>query len=186
MKSNKNILFAVAVVLTNNIKSSKAFVPLTPLTPFVQQQQRPSTSVLDVGGKGWENNNYLDSLGGNDEDREKAQQEYSEFHASRQAFLKRQNERRQTPEGQKFLRQQEQQQDEKRRQYNSNNNNNEDGEGDFFANLGDSSGGSRFRRLMQQAQRNEKSNQRTSFIDPATGLEMKFAVPLEEDEDLND
>lgn len=180
-KANKHIIIiAIVTALAKMNSSCQAFVSYT-LTTRSDRGAAVSSSSLSVGGKGWENNNYLDSLGGNDQDREKAQKEYQDFHTSRQAFLKRQEERSQTPEGQKFLQQREQQQQQKSfNDYSSD----DDGEGDFFANLGDSSGGSRFRRLMQQAQRkDQQASKRTSFIDPATGLEMKFAVPLEEDSD---
>ncbi|GAX15913.1 hypothetical protein FisN_UnNu064 [Fistulifera solaris] len=169
MKINQQRFFGVLAVLFLHLNSS--------CDAFLQSSQHHST-LLFVGGKGWENNNYLDSLSGNEQDREKAQQEYREFHDSRQAFLQRQQQRSQTPEGQRFLREQQQQQ---RAQQSSNNFADDDGTGDFFAQLGESSGGSRFRKVMQQAQRQQQKS-RTTFIDPATGLEMKFAVPLDDED----
>jgi hypothetical protein len=168
------IVCVVMAVVLSHIRPCPAF-----LTPTRSLQ--PRTTCLWVGGKGWENNNYLDSLSGNDADRERAQQEYQEFQDSRQAFLHRQQARRQTPEGQRFLREQQQQ----RMQQQSSFDDDDDGTGDFFAQLGESSGGSRFRKVLQQAQRQQQQqkSRRTTFIDPATGLEMKFAVPLDEDEE---
>jgi hypothetical protein len=115
--------------------------------------------------------------------REKAQEQYQDFHDSRQAFLQRQQERSQTPEGQRFLREQQEQRSQNHSKKNNDNGDDDDGTGDFFANLGDSSGGSRFRRVMQQAQQRQQQKRRTSFIDPATGLEMKFVVPFNEEEE---
>lgn len=142
-----------------------------------------------VGGKGWENNGFLDSLGGDADDREQAQESYQEFHESRQAFLQRQEERLNTPQGQRFMKQQQQQQ----QQLGGDDFGNET-EDDEFDSIGVSSGGSRFRTMMQKSSRMQKSRMMQQqpggpnvFVDPVTGLEQKLAVPLDQcDEDEND
>ena len=152
---------------------------------FVVPNPSTSTTSLFVGGKGWENNGYLDSLGGNDDDREQAQQDYQAFHETRQAFLKRQEERMKTPEAQRFLKQQ-QRLNEQQWQAPS-----LDEEDDFpldedeFEDLGASSGGSIFRQMMQKSKRMQQrmGQPNNAFIDPSTGLEQKFVVPLDDDED---
>ena len=55
------------------------------------------------GGKGWENNSYLDSLNGDENDRSAANKKYEEFSKSRQNFLKRQEEAMKDPRVQKFI-----------------------------------------------------------------------------------
>jgi len=56
-----------------------------------------------VGGRGWGNENFLDSLGGSDEDREDNLESYKEFHESRAEFLERQKKLSENPQVQKFM-----------------------------------------------------------------------------------
>ena len=65
-----------------------------------------------AGGKGWENNHYLESLGGDENDREEETKKYSQFQQSRNQFLKRQEKAMQDPKVRQFMqaRQQQQQQ----------------------------------------------------------------------------
>lgn len=134
-----------------------------------------------VGGKGWENNSFLDSLGGNDQDREQAKQDYDDFKETREAFSKRQQERLNTPEGQRFVQQQQAQMQSRINQDNNPNMGSEDPYGD----VGTSSGGSAFRKMMQRSQQMQqkgRANGPASFIDPMTGMEQSLAVPLEPDD----
>ena len=57
-----------------------------------------------VGGRGWENNGFLDSLGGSDEDQEMERAKYQEEQEARKAFNQRQEERMRSPAAQIFLR----------------------------------------------------------------------------------
>jgi len=147
-----------------------------------------------VGGKGWENNSFLDSLGGGDEDREKAQDEYKEFHESREAFMERQKQRMATPEGQRFMKQQ-QQRDQNRGMSWQDEGDAKDiimgrdenfvGRNDFddLDTVGGSSGGSRFRNMMQQSKMKKQgmAPQRMTYEDPLLG-QQKFVVPLEDED----
>jgi hypothetical protein len=144
-----------------------------------------------VGGKGWENSGYLDSLGGNDQDREQAKQEYNQFKENREAFTKRQQERINTPGGQGFLRQQQlQQRRQQQSQMHSRINpdstiraDDDDDDNDSYSGVGASSGGSAFRKLMQRSQQMQQQRMvRPSFVDPMTGMEQSFVLPLEPDD----
>ncbi|CAB9516103.1 expressed unknown protein [Seminavis robusta] len=136
-----------------------------------------------VGGKGWENNDFLDSLGGGDEDREQAQQNYEQFKETRESFNQRQAERMKSPQAQAFLKQQQ-----SRAQQESFFDDDDSLEDESYGDLGVSSGGSRFRNLMQKSQQMKRGmgGGGASFVDPSTGLEQKFVVPLEPDEGASD
>uniref|UniRef100_A0A7S2EMM6 Cathepsin propeptide inhibitor domain-containing protein n=1 Tax=Trieres chinensis TaxID=1514140 RepID=A0A7S2EMM6_TRICV len=67
-----------------------------------------------VGGRGWENGNYLESLGGDDDDQKEANEKYEEFHQSRQAFLERQKKIMDTEQGKRFMQQRMQQESDQR------------------------------------------------------------------------
>jgi hypothetical protein len=131
-----------------------------------------------VGGKGWENNSYLDSLGGNDQDREQANQEYNQFKETREAFLKRQQERMNTPEGQRFMRQQQSQIMQSRVNQDPSIMADDD---DPYSDVGASSGGSAFRKMMQRSQQMQQMQRmgRAPFVDP---MEQSFVLPLEPDD----
>jgi DNA repair ATPase RecN len=134
-----------------------------------------------VGGKGWDNNSFLDSLGGNPQDREQSQQDYNNFKETREAFAKRQQERFNTPEGQRFMQQQ------KAQMQSSQSNQDPDSNLDepLYRDVGASSGGSAYRKMMQRSQEMKQRMNKggaTSFIDPMTGMEQSYAVPLESEE----
>lgn len=156
-----------------NTRKTPAFIVGSPPFSF-------SSSALSVGGKGWENSGYLDSLGGDADDREKAQEDYQEFHQSRQEFLQRQQQRLDSPEGQRFLQQQQQQnQGDRGRSWldgdDEEEESNEQGM-DEYLDIGESSGGSRLRNMMQQAKKKAPTGENPS------GLEQRFIVPLDEED----
>ena len=57
-----------------------------------------------VEGKGWGNEDFLDSLGGSSEDRENSLDQYERFQESRAEFAKRQEEMMKNPKVQEFMR----------------------------------------------------------------------------------
>lgn len=131
-----------------------------------------------VGGKGWENNSFLDSLGGSDEDQEKEKANYLEQQASRKAFNKRQEERMKSPEARKFMEDYRKAQEQQRT---------DDYVGDIMGVGGyddpfggdeaseTSSGGTRLQGMMAKAKRQQMQG--------PLGLEQKFAIPLDADDD---
>jgi len=64
-----------------------------------------SMRLAMIGGMGWGNDDYLSSLGGSDEEKKEAKERYDEFRETREAFIIRQQERMNSPSGQKFLQQ---------------------------------------------------------------------------------
>lgn len=197
-------LLAAAALLVLTVSQASAFAPVTSAnigrsspttTTATITTTQSSVVVLFVGGKGWENNDYLDSLGGNQEDRKQAREGYEEFHKSRQDFLKRQQERMNTPQGKKFMEQQQQQQQQGGNRGNSwledGNGDDEDeysfgGPVDDYDNIGESSGGSRLRDMMQKAKQRQRQQQRgTGAPDPYAGLQQKFIVPLDDEDEEN-
>lgn len=185
---HSSLIKAVQVHKTMKISLVSLFLAYLSLSEaFVVRHHAPAgtaSSTLFVGGKGWENSGYLDSLGGDDDDREQSKQDYQEFHETRQAFLKRQEERMKTPEAQRFLQQQQQRNEQSWQQAQD--------EADFpmmgddeFEDLGASSGGSRFKQMMQKSkQMQQRMQPKSMFVDPSTGLEQKFVVPLDDDSDM--
>jgi len=133
-----------------------------------------------VGGKGWENNSFLDSLGGNEDEQEEANQSYNEYKDSREAFLERQKQMMKTEAGKNFL-QNRAAQDRDRQEIP------EGEDGAFFGRgIGDdvgSGGGTRFRNMMSRAnaaQQHQQMQQQDFFF------EQKFGVPLDGDDFDND
>jgi hypothetical protein len=163
MKISVLLLAATAMLCT----STEAFASW----PHFSYAQRV---LAMVGGRGWDNNDYLNGLGGDDDDRQKATEEYQEFSRNRQAFLNRQKEVMKTPQGRAFL--------EARGGTPQQNDR-------FDSNLPKdpimdvkpgSGGGSRMAHMMAQAEQMKKMGQMNSMMG---GFEQKFAVPLDDDED---
>lgn len=144
-----------------------------------------------VGGRGWENNGFLDSLGGSDEDQEMEKAKYQEEQEARKAFNQRQEERMKSPAAQKFL-------EDYRNQQEKRAGGVEDIMGGTSAAFYDnpmageddgsesSSGGTRFQGMMAKAKMQQEMRMRGG----PPGLEQKLAIPLDEssnkDADLND
>jgi hypothetical protein len=134
-----------------------------------------------VGGRGWDNDDYLNGLSGDDSDRQKVTEDYQDFSRNRQAFLNRQKEALNTPQGRAFLEARgvasrggiPQPQD--------------------MMDLNDlvpndpavldvkpgTGGGSRMARMMAQAEQMKKMGRMNPMMG---GFEQKFAVPLDDDE----
>jgi hypothetical protein len=159
----------VSLLLVSLLSTSgtcEAFLPSSP--------SRAGTYCCMAGGKGWDNADYLGGLGGDEEDRRKAEEDYQDFQERRAAFDERQGEYlKNSPQAQAFLKQQQQQQQ---------NMGNRDDPGDFGDNMQDdfsklepgSGGGSRMAQMMAQAKRMQQPQQRNDMF------EQKFA-PLDDD-----
>lgn len=113
-----------------------------------------------VGGRGWDNDDYLDGLGGNDDDRRKVEKDYQDFQERRAAFDKRQREYlKSSPQAQAFLKQQQQDTGDR------------DGLGDADEDMDDeissvqpgSGGGSRMAQMMAQAKRIQQPKRNDMF-----------------------
>jgi hypothetical protein len=136
----------------------------------------PSKRVQMVGGRGWDNSDYLSGLSGDDEDREKVNEDYDDFSQRRVAFEARQNEIMKTPQGKAFLEKQQQS------SMMAGNDFGDDGDDyeDEFANVKPGTGGgSRMAQMMARAQ---KMQERQAF-EMRMGLEQKFAIPLDDDDE---
>lgn len=122
---------------------------------------------LSNGGKGWDNDSYLNNLGGTEEDRERAKNEYKEFQESRQAFLERQKSLTDNSRVQQFMQERSRMES---IQW-------EENPVDEMTES-NQQGGSRFYRMMQQS-KNRQTQDRFGF-------EQKFAVPLDFDDEGGD
>lgn len=128
-----------------------------------------------VGGKGWDNSDYLSGLSGDEEGRQKASEDYQVFSERRAAFNERQKEMMKNPKAREFFQQQQQ-------NMMGNRDDIEDADefGDEFANLEPTSGGgSRMAQMMAQAKRMQTPNQPGDMF----GFQQKFAVPLDDNEE---
>mmetsp|Transcript_7257 Transcript_7257/g.14340 ORF Transcript_7257/g.14340 Transcript_7257/m.14340 type:complete len:195 (-) Transcript_7257:665-1249(-) len=175
------VSFSVLVLLVHHCSCNCALAFVTKYSH--SSRECSNVSVVRpgmVGGKGWENNSFLDSLGGSDEDQEKEKSNYYEQQESRKAFNKRQEERMKSPEAQKFMedyrkRQLEQKPDDCVQDIM--------GVGNFDDPFGGaeasaaSSGGTRLQGMMAKAKRQRQG---------PPGLEQKFAIPLDSPGDSND
>jgi hypothetical protein len=133
--------------------------------------------VQMVGGRGWDNSDFLSGLSGGDEDREKVNDDYDDFSQRREAFEARQNEIMKTPQGKAFL---EKQQQSRMMAGNDFGADDRDDNEDEFANIKPGTGGgSRMAQMMARAQ---KMQERQAF-EMRMGLEQKFAIPLDDDDE---
>lgn len=133
-------------------------------------------SKLTVGGPGWDNNSYLDNLGG-DGDQEGAKEAYQEFKETRKAFAERMQERMNTEAGQKFMQQQRPQQEVMNEEID-----------DDMMDIGGREP-SRFRHMMEQSSRRMAGGHgqpRPEWMKGPPGLEQKLAIPLDDEEEEED
>ncbi|KAL3895549.1 MAG: hypothetical protein SGARI_007416, partial [Bacillariaceae sp.] len=138
-----------------------------------------------VGGRGWDNQDYLGSLSGDEEDREKETKKYEDFSASRAAHKKRQEELlKNCPQAQAFLQQRQQQQDQMQQPMQ------DDGFG--FDGFDEeeieegSGGGTRMARMMAQAKRMQGGRNPMAGGPAVPGFQQKLIVPLEFDKNASD
>jgi len=160
--------------------SALLFVALPLQDAFQWSSVKTSKSkAFMIGGRGWDNNDYLGGLSGDDEEREKVQEEYQDFSQRRKAFMERQQQILNTPQGKAFMEQQQQQLGKMKPGVES-------GDFDFEDELANiepgSGGGSRMAQMMAQAKRMQRLQQ-PGQQGGMMGFEQKFAIPLDEDED---
>jgi hypothetical protein len=151
------------------------------LEAFVVSPSQGIKAALDrskmsmVGGRGWDNSDFLGGLSGDEDDREQANEDYNEYSESRKAFVERQKEIMKTPQGKAFLESQQQ-----GRQMMGGMENMpplpQDETPKTRIQPG-SGGGSRMAQMMAQAQKNKQG------MSPMGGFEQILAVPLDDDED---
>ena len=127
-----------------------------------------------VGGRGWDNDDYLSGLGGNEEDRRKVQEDYEDFAERRAAFEDRQKELMKNSEAREFFKRQQQQQ-----QQSMDGGFDDDSFGDSMPDIQPGSGGgSRMAQMMAQAKRMGQPQPKDMMF----GLQQKFA-PLDSEEE---
>ena len=130
--------------------------------------------MVGNGGQGWRNDDFLSSLGSDEEDRERVTDEYNDFKKSRESFQKRQMERMNSPEFKKFQEQQISRQ--LQRQEN-------DSDGGFFDDIGffQETEESRFGNMMRQTEMKKRMGMNDLGSGYGIGFEQKFGVPLDDD-----
>ena len=150
----------------------------------------PITDLGMIGGRGWDNNDYLSSLSGDEEDRKNSQEDYQEFSDRRAAFQARQEEIMKTPRAQAFLKQRQQQQQQQHEQEGRLASPDNDGMGAFGYDDGadlfveeSSGGGTRMGRMMAQAKRMQ--DPRYGPSNTVGGFHQQLLGPLD-DEDENE
>ena len=138
-----------------------------------------STSLRMIGGRGWDNQDYLSGLSGDDEDRAKAKEDYNDFSERRAAFHERQAEIMKTPQGQAFLKQRQEQEFQNLQE--EQNMFGEDGLPSEEFEVG-SGGGTRMSRMMAQAKRMQgrRGGGPSAMIG---GLGQQLLGPLDDEEE---
>eukprot|EP00536_Pseudo-nitzschia_multiseries_P000985 jgi/Psemu1/300435/fgenesh1_kg.12_\ len=130
-----------------------------------------------VGGRGWDNSDFLSSLSGDDEEREKSQEDYQEFSDRRAEFNARQAEIMKTPQAQAFMKQRQEQQFRHLQQE-------QEGVSEDGIVFGDvtegSGGGTRMGRMMAQAKRMQGQRSQSNMIG---GFQQQILGPLDDDGD---
>jgi hypothetical protein len=108
-----------------------------------------STKMPMIGGRGWDNNDYLGALSGDDEERKKSTDDYQDYSERRKAFGERQEELMKSPQARAFL--------EQRQNSMPRNDPDYDGFDDIFADSQPGSGGgSRMADMMARAKRKQQ------------------------------
>lgn len=135
-----------------------------------------------IGGRGWDNNDYLSSLSGDEEDRKNSSEDYRDFSDRRAAFHARQEAIMKTPEGQAFLKQREEAQFRQLRQQEEGLADGDDGDGgDGFAVEESSGGGTRMGRMMAQAKRMQEQRLKSQTNPMLGGFQQQLLGPLDDD-----
>lgn len=142
---------------------------------------RSSTAPLFVGGgNAWDNNNYLDALGGDQEQLEDASDKYQDYSKTRATFMQRQKEYAeklsQTEEGRAHLEKYQRMMESRNTDHGDENDNDDD---DVFDDVTTSGGGTMMGRMMAQARKQQRRNPQMPSSVRKFGFEQKFAVPLE-------
>jgi len=132
-----------------------------------------------IGGRGWDNGDYLTSLSGDEEDRAQSQEDYQEYSERRAAFQTRQEELlKNSPQAQAYM---QQRQDQKRKQQQ------EEYEEDSMLFGGGisvpegSGGGTRMGHMMAQAKQRMGGPQ--NQFSTIGGFQQQLLGPLDDDEE---
>jgi len=138
-------------------------------------------TVLEmIGGRGWDNQDYLSSLSGDDEDRKKSQEDYQDFSERRAAFNARQEEIMKTPQGQAFMKQRQEQQFRNLQQQQEEQDGLMPENGFPFGEVSEGSGGgTRMGHMMAQAKRMQGQRSQSNMIG---GFQQQLLGPLDDDE----
>lgn len=164
MKCSRN--FPHGILLALMLSTGDSFVPIS--------NARIQSLIAMVGGRGWDNDDYLNGLSGDDEDRQKATEGYQEFSKSRKAFVDRQKEIMKTPEGRAFL--------DSRGGVPPGNSKMSVQRQEPVADVKPGTGGgSRMAQMMAQAEQMKKMRQMNPSM--LGGFEQKLAVPLDDEEE---
>ncbi|CAJ1946223.1 unnamed protein product [Cylindrotheca closterium] len=156
------IEFLLLLLAFTNKSFSNAFAP--------QYEKYNAVGCPMVGGRGWDNGDYLSGLGGDEGDRKKVDEDYKEFHERRNAFQERQREYLdKSPQARAFLEQQQAQPMGNRDDLDEEDND----PFDEFSNLQvGSGGGSRMAHMMAKAKRMQEPQKSNPMF------QQKLAVPL--------
>ena len=146
---------------------------------------RSTTTQQYVGGggqQGWDNANYLEGLSGSEEARQDQAQAHQEFSNRRKAFLERQEQLRNTPQGRQFY------ESRNRAMQQDMRNANDDGDDVDDESLWHPSsstpnmaGGTRFQHMMNQSAKLKQQMQNPAL--GGGGFQEKLAVPLDDDKE---
>jgi len=135
-----------------------------------------------IGGRGWDNNDFLSSLSGDDEDRSKSEEDYKDFSDRRAAFNARQEEIMKTPQGKAFMKQREEQQFQHLEQQQQQQQISEDG--NLFENISEGSGGgTRMGKMMAQAKLMQGRRSQSNMIG---GFNQQLLGPLDDEDSGNE
>mmetsp|Transcript_18550 Transcript_18550/g.25724 ORF Transcript_18550/g.25724 Transcript_18550/m.25724 type:complete len:203 (+) Transcript_18550:126-734(+) len=159
-------------------------VPPTATTTTKQQctVSTARTTLFQISrGPGWGNDDFLDSLGGNEAEKQNTEEKYQEYKNTREAFDERQLQRMNTPAGQKFMAEMSKRARPQQRPAEGDYAQDDDSMiADQYSEIGSVSGGSRLRDMMRRS-KNTRRPQTQEIMGPE-GFVQKFA-PVEEDEE---
>jgi len=178
------IIFLLATTLGSKVSFAFVVSPSNNARALPSDNAVTATKVLGmIGGRGWDNNDYLSNLSGDEQDRTKSHEAYKDFSESRAAFNARQEEIMKTPKGKAFMKQRQEQQHQNLKQEEHQAPRSEDGI--IFGNSPQGSGGgTRMAQMMAQAKRMEGRQSQRSNIG---GFHQQLLlVPLGDDDDDDD
>lgn len=144
-----------------------------------------TTTTEIASGRGWGNDDFLSSLGGDNDEREDEVEKYNNYKKSREEFDQRQRERMESPAGQQFMKQQQQMMAQQQQAREAMNRGDIESTGEFFQDLGmdnfPDEGDSRFGNMMRQASAGGmgRPGMGRSF---GVTFEQKLAIPLDDDD----
>ena len=179
---NTSFVFVVTAIFCSSVSS--AFVVSTSNNAVDlsvgARARATSVSLGMIGGRGWDNQDYLSSLSGDEEDREKSEKDYKDFSDRRAAFNARQGEIMKTPQGQAFMKQRQEQQFRNLKEEEQQSLFSEDGL-PFEGFTEGSGGGTRMSQMMAQAKRMQGRRGGRNMM--MGGSQQQLLGPLEDEEE---